>query len=247
MDHNYSIFQWDVGTCGSFIHCMSDFIRYDIPFSEDYLPGNAYRPDTVVQIIDDIPYNNEFKAGLYADELKNWYTNPPNVDTRDECIRNISDNGVSDHIKMHWLSFQTEEYFGMTFSRFGYKKYIKIQAATPHALILMHFKRTGRDPFKDDVISDFIIDENRDIVQRKITSQFFDMRYYKDTEIFKDREIFNSLINDMSGKDYVPDIIWEFAQEYSDKNKKIVEWMYQNRREICSQYNDKFWSNMIAL
>jgi len=246
MDHNYSIFQWDVGAAGSFIHCMSDFVRYDIPFSEDYLPENAFRPDVTTQLVDDIPYNNEFKAGLRADELKNWYTNPPGNDTRIKCVEEIKKNGVSDHIKMHWLSFETEEYFGETFAGFNYKRYIKIQATSPRPFILMHIKRMGRDPFKTNEFTKFITDTNRAPLQDKILKKYFEVITFREDDLFSYKGQFNDILRLLSGKDTIPDILWEYAKEYNNRNEKLIDWARKNTTDICKYYSDYYWSHMSA-
>lgn len=247
MDHNYSILQWDVGACGSFIHCMSDLVRYDIPFSEDYLPENAFRPDVVTQLIEDIPYNNEFKAGIYADELKNWFINTPDgTDTRSNCVNEIETNGVSDHIKMHWLTLDTETYFCETFSKFGYKKFVKIQATSPQPLVLMHIKRAGRDPFKSDAYTKFIIDRNRCQVQDRILERYFQVNSYSDTLMFRSRRTFTDIIRDLSGSDNVSDEMWEYAQEYNERNEKLYEWARANFKEACQFYSEYYWKSIMG-
>ena len=238
MKNNFSIVQWDVGCSGSFLLCMSDFIRYDIDFDLEKLPknANAFRTDVLVQFIEDIPYNNEFQSGLFANKQDNWYSNLPGFDTRKKFITDLKNKGVSGHVKMHYLPLNEEEYFSKLLSSYNYKTYIKIQATSPDPFILMHFKRSGRDLLSKDKITEFTIDITRQQTQLPIISRYFDIVTIKDSDIFNN-ENFKKILQLLSGKDMIPKDILDYGREYNEKNQRILSWMRHHRRNIVSDYN----------
>ena len=237
MKNDFSIIQWDVGCSGSFLLCMSDFVRYNIDFDLEKLPvgANAFRTDILVQFIDDIPHNNEFQSGLFANKEDNWYSNIPGFDTRNKFITDLKNNGVTGHVKMHFLPFNDEEYFSNLLSSHDYKTYIKIQATSPDPFVLMHFKREGREPLTKDIITEFTIDTTRQHTQLPIISKYFDIVTIKDIDIFND-DNFKKILQLLSGRDIIPKDILDYGIEYNEKNQRILSWMQQNRGSIVSDY-----------
>lgn len=245
----YSVFRWDPGSAGSLIVSLADVVRY----------GKTLTPETVAVIKDklitkvwipELGDANEYLAGaFYAEnggDTWNKYWLVEFMITKDDVIRtdhipNMYKNSAAGnlqeyHIVYHGLKHSDEQAILQHLMEYsGYLNHISLVGNPYTSRMLQFFKQSSRH---GEWVKPFIytIDPEVKIPEGMI-------RYvFNYDEVFTDRNKFNEIIGLLSESSST-DEIWEFAQDYYQKNQLIVDWMEVNWSEIAAIYKNALTDN----
>ena len=216
--NNYSILLWDVGTGGSFLLCVSDMLRNNIPITVDNL--KKYERND----------GNEYMHGINND-MAYWYNT--RLDTF-ETLKNTILKEQKEHIKCHWIkNSDVDDFFNAALNA-GYKNLIRLQSNTYKNYALMYSKRSINAPSRKEY-THYPIDKNRCISQSITASKYgISVDEYDYEAVFSDFDTFATVITQLSGG-ISPDIsVWEIVQDYNHKNEAILS----SIPETCEYYKE---------
>ena len=250
--HNFSVLLWDVGTSGSYLLCLSDFLRNDIDFTEEKIFEKGLRSDVVYQPLHEIASNNEYVAGFCNHDARYWYQYIPNIlDTRDKTLKLLqSDEDMETHIKCHDANLDKLQNFVDLLASKNYKTFVNIQSDNYESLLLMHYKKMGNASAKYFNPEKFIA-YPLDIVRHKeyqgIVGEKLEIKTFKWTEIFSNRSKFNDILKILSGGVEPTDIMWNHSQEYCKINDNIISWVKENYSDVVTQYEKYYIDSQKSL